>query len=154
LSLPWFIYFFATRPALWKKPSSLKLTFYSSIAVASIASVALTREFDQLLTPRKVLRDSTATVVAAGSDRQKYLLINGVSITTLASVTKMMSHLPLSFMTRRPSNALIICFGMGTSYRSALSWDIEVTAVELVPSVPTLFPFFYPAEPQGANSMR
>jgi predicted membrane-bound spermidine synthase len=31
---------------------------------------------------------------------------------------------------------------MGTSFRSALTWDIPVTAVDLVPSVPKLFSYF------------
>jgi hypothetical protein len=32
---------------------------------------------------------------------------------------------------------------MGTSFRSALSWDVPVTVVELVPSVPKLFSYFH-----------
>jgi spermidine synthase len=32
---------------------------------------------------------------------------------------------------------------MGTTYRSLLSWDIQTTAVELVPSVPRLFPYYH-----------
>ena len=32
---------------------------------------------------------------------------------------------------------------MGTTYRSALSWDIDVTAVELVPSVTKAFGFYH-----------
>jgi hypothetical protein len=51
--------------------------------------------------------------------------------------------LPLALQTQRPVSALIICFGMGTSYRSALSWDIETTAVELVPSVRDAFGFYH-----------
>jgi spermidine synthase len=50
----------------------------------------------------------------------------------------------LAFLQRPPANVLIICFGMGTTFRSALSWHIESTAVELVPSVPALFSFFHP----------
>jgi spermidine synthase len=36
---------------------------------------------------------------------------------------------------------------MGTTYRSLLSWNIPVTAVELVPSVPRLFGYFHPDGP-------
>jgi hypothetical protein len=32
---------------------------------------------------------------------------------------------------------------MGTSFRSALSWDVPVTVAELVPSVPLLFSYFH-----------
>jgi spermidine synthase len=55
----------------------------------------------------------------------------------------MMAHLPLSFLDHQPRNALVVCFGMGTSYRSLLSWNIPATAVELVPSVPRLFWYFH-----------
>jgi hypothetical protein len=51
--------------------------------------------------------------------------------------------LPLTFRDQPPKSALIICFGMGTSFRSALSWDVDTTAVELVPSVPKCFPYFH-----------
>jgi len=54
-----------------------------------------------------------------------------------------MSHLPLAALGRSPRNAPVICFGMGTSFRSAVSWGIPVTVVELVPSVPQLFSYYY-----------
>jgi spermidine synthase len=38
---------------------------------------------------------------------------------------------------------LVICFGMGTTYRSALSWGMDVTVVELVPSVTKAFGFYH-----------
>ena len=41
---------------------------------------------------------------------------------------------------------------MGTCFRSLLSWDIDSTAVELVPSVPRLFGFFHPDGPRKARS--
>jgi spermidine synthase len=34
--------------------------------------------------------------------------------------------------------------GMGTTYRSALSWNIKTTVVELVPSVKEAFEYYYP----------
>jgi hypothetical protein len=61
----------------------------------------------------------------------------------LTPITKMMAHLPLAALGRPPRNALVICFGMGTSFRSAVSWGVPVTAVELVPSVPRLFPYYF-----------
>ena len=42
-----------------------------------------------------------------------------------------------------PHSALIICFGMGTTFRSVVAWNISSTAVELVPSVPKLFSFYH-----------
>ncbi len=91
----------------------------------------------------KVLRDSTATVIANGTGMQKALLVNGYGMTMLTPIAKMMAHLPMVFLDRPPQNALVICFGMGTTFRSLSSWGIPVTAVELVPSVPRLFPYFH-----------
>jgi len=65
-----------------------------------------------------------------------------------------MAHLPLAFLSRPGEDVLVICFGMGTSHRSVLSWDIHSTAVELVPSVPKLFSFFHPDAPALVNSSR
>jgi spermidine synthase len=58
-------------------------------------------------------------------------------------MTKFMAHLPLAYHTGRPESALVICFGMGTTYRAVLSWDVKAVAVELVPSVRDAFPFYF-----------
>jgi spermidine synthase len=91
----------------------------------------------------RVLRDSTATVIATGIGMNKLLLVNGYGMTSLTPITKMMAHLPLAFLDRPPQNALAICFGMGTTFRSLHSWGITATVVELVPSVPRLFDYFH-----------
>jgi spermidine synthase len=54
-----------------------------------------------------------------------------------------MAHLPLALLPRAPRDAIVICFGMGTTHRSMLSWGIHSTAVELAPSVPRMFSFFH-----------
>jgi len=64
-------------------------------------------------------------------------------MTRLTPVTKYMTHLPLAFLSRRPQNGLVICFGMGTSFRSMLSWGIHATAVDLIPSVPSMFGYYH-----------
>ena len=64
----------------------------------------------------------------------------------------MMAHLPLAFLDRPPSNVLDICFGMGTTFRSSLSWGIQTTAVELVPSVPSLFYYYHSDGPKLLGS--
>src|SRR5437016_4969925 len=74
---------------------------------------------------------------------QRSLVVNGVGMTVLTPITKMMSALPLAFLDHAPQNALVICFGMGTTHRSMLSWGISSTAVELVPSVPRFFWYFH-----------
>lgn len=93
-----------------------------------------------------IQRDSIATVVGLKNNTDKFqsrLLVNGMGITVLTSITKVMAHLPLAFCKNKPEDALVICFGMGTTYRSLLSWDINVTAVELTPSVVEMFGLYH-----------
>jgi predicted membrane-bound spermidine synthase len=100
----------------------------------------------------EVLRDSTATIVAyTRPDGNKQLLVNGVGITSLTPITKMMAHFPMAFLNRPPQSALNICFGMGTTFRSLLSWGVPTTSVELVPSVPRVFSYYHP---DGAELLR
>lgn len=91
-----------------------------------------------------VLHDHTATVIAGGEGMKKSLVVGGTHMTALSEVTKLVAHLPLAFLDHQPEKGLLICFGMGTSFRSMASWGIETKAVELVPSVPKMFPYFYP----------
>lgn len=114
-----------------------------AIIAASLAVFFLTREITSDFPRRVVLRDSTATVTALGSGMNKELLVNGTGMTILTPITKMMAHLTLASLDHPPQSALVICFGMGTTFRSAMSWGIPVTVVELVPSVPRLFTYYH-----------
>jgi spermidine synthase len=83
-----------------------------------------------------------------GRGIKKQLWVNGVGMTALVTVTKMMAHLPIMLgpppEPGRTRKVLVICFGMGTTVRSASRWpDTEVEAVELVPSVIRALPFFH-----------
>jgi spermidine synthase len=115
---------------------------YAYVALA-LAVFFLTRDFATVFPRREVLRDSTATVIATGTGMRKRLITNGVGITSLTPVTKMMAHLTLASLPEPPHNVLVICFGMGTTYRSVMSWGVRTTAVELVPSVPRLFSYYH-----------
>ena len=99
-------------------------------------------------------RDYAASVTAAGEGMNKSLLVNGIGMTKLTPITKFMVHLPLAFHQEPPQSALILCFGMGTTYRSALSWNLETTAVELVPSVTRMFGFYHADAAQVLNNPR
>ena len=66
----------------------------------------------------------------------------------------MMVHLPNAHLPHPPRKGLVICFGMGTTHLSMLSWGIDSTAVELVPSVPGLVSFFHPNAAEAMNSPR
>jgi spermidine synthase len=83
----------------------------------------------------------------AGS-RQKYLWVNGHGMTVLATVTKLMAHLPI-WLAEEPRDVLVVCFGMGTTARSASRHPgLHVWAVELVPGVLECFGYFHADGPQ------
>jgi spermidine synthase len=122
------------------------------IAVLTLVATVKPKGFESVYPQRVVRRDNTATVIAATRGRGKFLLVNGVGITSLTPITKTMAHLPLAFLDHSPESALVICFGMGTTYRSVLSWGIHATAVDLVPSVPKLFWYYHPDGPDLLRS--
>ena len=88
--------------------------------------------------------------VPAGSPRDpllRNLFINGVGMTVLCTETKLMAHLPMS-MVENPKRVLVICFGMGTTVRSASKYPapdgaIDITAVDIVPRVFDCFKYFH-----------
>lgn len=144
LGVPFLVFYLATSNAL----SIAGRTITAVLAIASLGwSLIGPRDLEAYLTqigcPLKTRRDYAASVISAGVNRHKQLFVNGIGVTELTPETKFMSHLPLAFHVGRPESALIICFGMGTSFRSALSWDVDTTAVELVPSVKQSFGFFH-----------
>lgn len=115
-----------------------------ALVILSIQLGWVCRGFESQFPEKVVLRDNTATIIATTAENGgKQLLVNGVGITSLTPITKLMAHMPLAFMQRRPQNALDICFGMGTTFRALLSWGIPTTAVDLVPSVPKVFPYYH-----------
>jgi spermidine synthase len=144
LTLPWLI--IGIRPM---GPSGSTLGFAERAAAYLLLPLALglflaSKDYEhQYGKSSRVLRDSTATVIATGTGMKKLLLVNGYGMTSLTPITKMMAHLPLAFLDRPPQDALAICFGMGTTFRSLHSWGIPATVVELVPSVPRLFGYFH-----------
>jgi len=115
--------------------------------VVLVGALFLSRDFQERLSSSfknaEVRRDYAASVVSTGTGWNRVLLVNGIGMTRLTPVTKFMVHLPLAFHPEPPKSALIICFGMGTTYRSALSWDLETTTVELIPDVPKAFGYYH-----------
>ncbi len=125
---------------------------YSGAVLASVPLAVFTEGYESRFAHREELRDYTATVIATGEGMNKLLLVNGVGMTILTPITKYMTHLPLAFLDRQPKKALVICFGMGTTFRSMLSWGVDTTAVDLVPSVPKLFGYYHPDGPELMKS--
>jgi len=145
LVLPWFAMAIPLARRGGRAPRGLLQTATAGgFIVAALALFSLTQDYEVDYPDRVTLRDSTATVIATGSGMEKLLLVNGVGMTSLTPVTKMMAHLTLASLPEPPRNVLIICFGMGTTFRSVISWGIPATVVELVPSVPKLFTYYHP----------
>ena len=144
LGLPILIYFVLHLSEYRRRPAFAAATGLLAIGMFAVAVRYSTsyedRSFYQV---GKLRRDHVATVLAAGSGLNKELFVNGITMTNLAPITKIMAHLPLASRNRKPESALVICFGMGTTVRSLSRWDIDITAVELVPSVPEVFDYFF-----------
>jgi len=139
--LPWIAMAFLPYGSA-RVSTGARVAGYAMIA-ASLATFFLTKDFETIYPQRVVLRDSTATVIATGVGMDKRLITNGVGMTRPTPITKIMAHLALASLQNQPRSVLVICFGMGTTHRSAISWGIPVTSVELVPSVPKLFTYYH-----------
>ncbi len=125
---------------------------FAACAAASLLLLIFTKDYGTKFPQRVELRDYAATVIATGEDMDKRLLVNGTGMTVLTPITKVMAHLPLTLLGRPAEKTLVICFGMGTTFRSMMSWDLRTTAVELIPSVPKVYGYFHADGPKLLES--
>lgn len=96
--------------------------------------------------------DRLSTVDAVGGPAYKRrLYASGTAMTTLSVDTKLMAYIP-KIMRPGASTLLDICFGMGTTFRSALQLGLHTDAVDLSPSVPQQMPVFYADAQQYLHS--
>jgi spermidine synthase len=86
--------------------------------------------------------DEIASVQAGSAAGYPELWVTGTSMTLLTVDAKLMPILPLML---RPgsTSALTVAFGMGSSFRSGVIAGLRTDAVELVPSVPLMFGYYY-----------
>jgi hypothetical protein len=157
LALPWLLVGIAVtfaRPSMSAKRFGIPVTLAAGVIFTSFLLILRTQSYVQQIPGAQVRRDSTATVIASGQGMNKQLLVNGVGMTILTPITKMMASMPLAFLDHPAQNALVICFGMGTTHRTMLSWGIDSTAAELVPSVPALFSYYHSDAPVLLSSPR
>jgi spermidine synthase len=89
--------------------------------------------------------DEIASVQAGQVMATPELWVAGTSMTLLTVDAKLMPVLPLI---ARPDSkrALVVAFGMGTAFRAGLIAGLRTDAVELVPSVPKMFGYYYPED--------
>ncbi|MBN1383799.1 MAG: fused MFS/spermidine synthase [Elusimicrobia bacterium] len=145
LAVPFIVYFVYYFKRTWIKNSvNAGITGILTVGILS-GSMVYFKNYDEgaLYKNGEVRRDHVATVISTGEGLNKRLLVNGVGMTILTPITKFMAHLPLAIRDREPESALIICLGMGTTFRSASAWGVDTTAVELVPSVSDAFGFYF-----------
>lgn len=142
------------KPTESDQPQSIRKTRLTFVlaAVAAILLFSVSHDYETKYAVKEVRRDYAATVIATGTGLDRQLMVNGVNMTVLSPDNKYMVALPLAFLGRPAHNGLIICFGMGTGFRSMLSWGIPTTAVDLIPSVPKLFGYFHPDAPRLMSS--
>jgi spermidine synthase len=96
--------------------------------------------------------DRLSTVDAVGGPTYKRrLYASGTAMTTLSVDTKLMAYIP-KIMRPGAATLLDICFGMGTTFRSALQLGLRTDAVDLSPSVPQQMPVFYADAQQYLHS--
>jgi spermidine synthase len=119
-----------------------------AIIAASLAPAALVSPNEARLnglnaTIFDATEDEIATVEAGQLHATPELWVAGTSMTLLTVDANLMPVLPLI---ARPESkrALIVAFGMGTSFRTALIAGLETDVIELVPSVPKMFHFYHP----------
>jgi spermidine synthase len=95
-----------------------------------------------------------ATTTALGIDDivySKRLLVNGISVTAPCVETKLMAHIPIA-LHPNPTKFLIVCFGMGTTLRSA--WVHKALQCDVVDIVPEVFETFKLFHSDGLKILR
>jgi spermidine synthase len=94
--------------------------------------------------PFQHTEDRISTVDALGGPpSERRLYVTGTAMTALSVDTKLMAYIP-KVVRPNAQYFLDICFGMGTTFRSALGLGMHTDAVDLSPSVPSQMPTFYP----------
>jgi spermidine synthase len=129
------------------RPAACLAAVAALLTVFFIPAARLTyaqREAAATNAPTAHYEDSVASVdVTGGNALNRNLFINGVGITKLTIVTKVLAYVAKA---ARPdaTSMLNICFGMGSTYRSSIILGLRTTSVELDPTVPSVMSWFYP----------
>ncbi len=129
------------------------------VAVAFITGIAFRNPTIKVIeanrgTVFEATEDEIASVEAGEMTGQRRIWVGGTTMTIITVDTKFQPLLPIAL---RPAakRGLTIAFGMGTAFRTSLIAGVKTDAVELVPSVPEMFKWFYDdadavlADPEG-----
>jgi spermidine synthase len=108
-----------------------------------LALTATQRKLDKQGLPYVHAEDRVTTVDAVGGEiGDRKLYSSGTTMTSIVVETKLMAYLP-KIMRPNAQDFLAVCFGMGTTFRSALLQGMRTDAVDLSPMVPRMMPVFY-----------
>jgi len=114
------------------------------VSGSPLVRTATEHHLDALRRPYHHVEDILSTVDAVGGPpTQRRLFVSGTGMTQLSVDTKLMAYLP-KVIRPQAASFLDICFGMGTTYRSAINLGMRTDAVDLSPSVPRQMSTFYP----------
>jgi len=131
--------------------ASLVLTGLAAVAIGGPSYYATRRNAQhplyEVVSHKPGLQGVTTVIKQRNENLACILLVNGMGMTVKVTDTKMMAHLPM-ILHPDPRETLVICFGMGTTYRSAISYGGNVTVVELVKEVLNAFDYYYPDAPR------
>ena len=114
----------------------------------TVMTERITRRFGPEAKMFEFYEGVAGTTVPSGVPHRRLarqLFINGEGMTSLVSETKLMAHLPMALV-KDPQRVLVVCFGMGTTVRSASRFSENIThidAVDIVPRVFDSFEFFH-----------
>jgi spermidine synthase len=126
----------------WTRYGMATLALCAALFIACGAAVRAYDDGSIYAARAQVRRDFAASVVATGSGMGKRLFVNSVPITSLTTITKIMAHFPMA-VHYKSRTVLDICFGMGTTFRSLTTWNVDTTAVDLSSAVIGSFGYFH-----------
>ena len=78
-----------------REERGLQLAATAALVIAAVSLFFFTKDYEADFPGSVILRDRTATVLATGDGMDKMLLVNGVGMTSLTPITKMMAHFTL-----------------------------------------------------------
>lgn len=115
-----------------------------TLAVPAVRLTYIQQQLARSTLAKAHFEDNVASIdVVGGPANSRRLYVNGIGITRLTIDTKLLAYIPKALRPAARSN-LVICFGMGTTFRSSLILGMRTDAVELDPTVPRVMSWFYP----------
>ena len=113
------------------------------LAGSPLALTSTQRYLNEAGLPYYHTEDALSTVDAVRDPvEERRLYTSGTTMTVLSVETKLMAYIP-KIVRPDAQDFLVICFGMGTTFRSGLLLGMNTDAVDLSPTVPSMMPVFY-----------